>query len=316
MAALRPASTLILCDPLPTAERVPGKPDFRVLMMKRNQRGLFGSLHVFPGGALDPVDHDAEWGKILPSSHDAVQRSNIASLRPYALAAVRETFEETGIALLDPLPSWTPAEHDTWREKVHNHGPSFLALCQHYRTLPALPRLIHWAHWITPAVEKKRFETQFFLALMPEGHPAASADGKEGLALEWLTPDEALHAFERGDIMLFPPQFLTLTTLTNHTVASLTAHFPAAGRAAVPPPVVDTYLPEPVTRDAAGRVAMALPGDEMHSTAAARGLQEGCGARHRVWLGYGAGKGDGSVVKGIRRMEIERVEAGGGGAKM
>jgi hypothetical protein len=71
-------------------------------------------------------------------------------------------------------------------------------LCKTYKTQPALEKLVRWAHWITPVVEKKRFDTQFFLTVLSkplEDSVLIDADGKETLSLEWLTPQDALNAF-------------------------------------------------------------------------------------------------------------------------
>ena len=55
--------------------------------------------------------------------------------------------------------------------------------------------LLHWAHWITPEVSPKRFDTHFFLAAMPEAQEAAH-DRLETTDGVWVTPEEAI---ERGD---------------------------------------------------------------------------------------------------------------------
>ncbi|KAI8844868.1 hypothetical protein BC829DRAFT_282144 [Chytridium lagenaria] len=205
---IRPAASLLICAPIPLNERRKGESDFKILLMKRNARGLFGSLHVFPGGAVDAADSNPEWGTILKDT-TSQQTSSQKDILSYAVAAVRETFEECGIALLKPSPSWSHSEATQWREMVHNDAKAFPKLCKTFNTIPNLPKLIHWAHWITPEIEKKRFDTQFFLTVLPEyvggdkdlAKALVSADGQETLFLEWMTPKDALDAFSKGGII-------------------------------------------------------------------------------------------------------------------
>ncbi|KAJ3215152.1 hypothetical protein HDU67_000780 [Dinochytrium kinnereticum] len=309
---------------MPMEERRAGEADFKVLMLKRNARGLFGNLHVFPGGALDEADFQEDWGDILPKSFAARQTSPYKDLRPFAIAAVRETFEECGIALLSPMPSWSQQEAVEWREKVHNDGSTFPSLCKTLKTAPNLPQLIHWAHWITPEIEKKRFDTQFFLTVLEKPEASGvSVDGKETVSLKWFTPSEALDAFSKGDIRLFPPQFLTLTELTGMTLKTLASYLLPSGGTPRP---VEAFLPEPILHtelgSEEGRGAMALPGDEKHSTAEAKGLV-GTGAMHRVLLSrdlgearkrnedVGAKKGEVGAVAGITSLKVIVRGAGG-----
>ena len=56
-----------------------------------------------------------------------------------------------------------------------------------------------FAHWVTPEIETRRFDTRFFLARMPDGQQAMHDDG-ETTALEWLSPREAIARFERREL--------------------------------------------------------------------------------------------------------------------
>jgi hypothetical protein len=58
--------------------------------------------------------------------------------------------------------------------------------------------LISWSRWITPTHEKKRFDTLFFIHLLPNDHQSEiSVDGHEVVGYGWMSPKEALLAFER-----------------------------------------------------------------------------------------------------------------------
>jgi 8-oxo-dGTP pyrophosphatase MutT (NUDIX family) len=94
---------------------------------------------------------------------------------PLRACAVRETQEETGVEL-DP-------------SQLHD-----------------------WAHWVTPEVEPRRFDTRFYLAVLPPDAEARDLSGEtEGAA--WTAPTEALAAAERGEIGLMPPTSSILTEL-------------------------------------------------------------------------------------------------------
>ncbi len=72
--------------------------------------------------------------------------------------------------------------------------------------------LVPFAHWVTPAIEIRRYDTRFFLARMPEGQQARH-DDQETTASAWLTPDEAIDESVAGRIMLPPPTWTTLRQL-------------------------------------------------------------------------------------------------------
>jgi 8-oxo-dGTP pyrophosphatase MutT (NUDIX family) len=97
-------------------------------------------------------------------------------------AAVRELEEEAGVTLADPA------------------------------------QLVPWSRWITPAQVKKRFDTWFYLAPAP-GDAAPRCDGNECVDLGWFTPQGALDANRRGDIMLVFPTIKTLEQLARFPTA-------------------------------------------------------------------------------------------------
>jgi hypothetical protein len=75
--------------------------------------------------------------------------------------------------------------------------------------------LVPIAHWVTPEIETRRYDTRFFLTLMPAGQEARH-DDSEVTELAWLTPTDALERCRRGDIMLPPPTWTTLRQLERH----------------------------------------------------------------------------------------------------
>lgn len=71
------------------------------------------------------------------------------------------------------------------------------------------------AHWVTPEIEIRRFDTRFFLVRMPQGETARHDDA-ETTEFSWLTPDAAIERCERGEIMLPPPTWTTIKRMRRH----------------------------------------------------------------------------------------------------
>jgi 8-oxo-dGTP pyrophosphatase MutT (NUDIX family) len=150
---LRPkhAATLIILD------HAGSEPT--VLMGRRNPAHKFmPGKFVFPGGRLDPVDRRMQSASPL---HEAVERRLLAHLpnrgsttaRALALAAIRETFEETGLVLGAPAPSGNgKVPEGAWRDYAA-HGFA-----------PDLAKLSFVAHAITPPGRPRRFDAFFFVA--------------------------------------------------------------------------------------------------------------------------------------------------------
>jgi 8-oxo-dGTP pyrophosphatase MutT (NUDIX family) len=117
--------------------------------------------------------------------------------------------------------------------------------------------LVPIAHWITPEIETRRYDTRFFLARMPEGQQARHDEG-ETTELAWLTPVDAIERCLRGEIMLPPPTWTTLKRMQRHrTIEEL---FSWAQSVAVIPVVQPRFLK---TED---QTLLTLPGDPTYPT--------------------------------------------------
>ena len=148
----RDAATLVLVD---TTSGVP-----KVLMGRRRAGQVFmPSKVVFPGGRVDEADK-------LVRSNDALAQSETEKLllemkgrpsevraRALALAAIRETFEETGVIVGRTLTAQAPRSTDlppAWRA-FHDAGFE-----------PLLSELCFFARAITPLGRPRRYDTRFF----------------------------------------------------------------------------------------------------------------------------------------------------------
>ncbi|KAI8833790.1 hypothetical protein BJ741DRAFT_611024 [Chytriomyces cf. hyalinus JEL632] len=295
MASVRPASSLILCKPLAAPASRTAKGQFKVLMVKRSARGSFKSLHVYPGGAVDNADGDTSANAYkLESDPWQLDPHTQTHLLPFRIAAIRETFEESGVLV------GATAEHQTrladsraWRNKVLNDAAQFAEMARSIRWNPPLNRLVHWSHWITPVVEKKRFDTHFFLTTVDSEASTASQEGVDGselVHLEWLTPSEALHAFATQKISLFPPQYLTLMELSRYTFLELEDY--VHRRVLRESEFLIPNQPEPYRCEEDGAV-LVYPGDVQHSMT--RSLAETTfkrlspGAKNRIRFSFADG---------------------------
>lgn len=117
--------------------------------------------------------------------------------------------------------------------------------------------LIWIAHWITPEVETRRYDTRFFLAPLPPGQDARH-DAGETTELAWLTPAEAIDRCRRGEILLPPPTWTTLKRLQRHR--TIDEAFAWARSVAIIPPV------EPHLLKDEHQTMLVLPGDPTYPT--------------------------------------------------
>ena len=196
----------------------PGGPEVYLL---RRVRGMAfaGGMHVFPGGSVDPADAEApELGWAGPSAAAWARdlRCDEPRARALVCAAVRETFEESGVLLAgrgpdDVLDDVSTDEWEAERAALEAREQSLSQLLTRRRLVLRADLLRPLAHWITPEVESKRFDTRFFLARMPAGQVCREV-GTEADVRQWLRPADAL----RQGLSLMPPTVAVLRDLAAH----------------------------------------------------------------------------------------------------
>ena len=127
--------------------------------------------NVFPGGSVHAED------RLLGD--------------PLAGAAVRELFEELGILLARGARDFaTEADAERIRLRL-SHGVSFPTALKEAHLEPALDQLTYFARWVTPALLRRRFDTRFYLARLPEAQEVHPQPG-EVEAWAWVTAAGAL----------------------------------------------------------------------------------------------------------------------------
>ncbi|KAK5672713.1 hypothetical protein QVD99_000216 [Batrachochytrium dendrobatidis] len=257
MSSIRTAASLIVCR-----LSAGSTPDFSVLLLKRSPHGAFGGLTVFPGGAISPSDFDPLWTR--STSHSTIP-SPISKVGSHlAIAALRETFEESGVYITHNPPDSSILQD--WRGRVYNDASQFRVMANQLNAYPALSRLVYWANWITPTTMPKRFDTHFFMTVVDQEcgwGGRVAADGDETITAEWMTPTHALSLFEQKKITTLPPQFIMLKELSTMSFSQLKGMVDSAHTYLRP---IKPILPEYIGKSGQGDVVMALPGDERHST--------------------------------------------------
>ncbi|MBR1252314.1 NUDIX domain-containing protein [Bradyrhizobium sp. AUGA SZCCT0240] len=178
------------------------RPSFQVLMVTRNEKMAFaaGAL-VFPGGKVDSNDEDKRW-----ESHAHGWREVSAEQRVLRIAAIRETFEETGL-LVSLRTGGKECDVKTIaiaREEVCAGRLDFLSFVRQAGVILDMAQPIPFAHWITPEFMPKRFDTHFFI-MGTDTEQRVAFDGSEITHAEWIAPREALrYGMSKERILAFP----------------------------------------------------------------------------------------------------------------
>ena len=199
-----PSTTRVQAEVLPAATVVLVRETTgEVLLLLRHARhGFMANVWVFPGGRVDLGDATVLGGE-GPMPADGVLGD--AQLAPFIHAAIRETWEEAGLLLTDPPRVAAPTEPRDLAAFVAAFGED--ASSRASRFLKIEP----FARWVTPPSEKRRFDTVFFLGLVPELE--AVPDHGEVIEARWLHPATALNEHRANRLALAPPTLVTLHSL-------------------------------------------------------------------------------------------------------
>ena len=212
-----PAATLILAKPHGNG--------FKVYLLKRSPKSRFlPGVYVFPGGAVEPEDHGFErWKFHLDMDSEGIYGHlggsgfSTEEALPFALAAIRETFEEAGV-----WPARRPGSKNgdlealfRSRDQENLSSGWFIRAVEKQSWVLDLSRINRWSHWLTPHGMPLRFDTRFFLTRMPEDQ-VCRPDMKETVGGCWVTPREALEGGLTGEMPLSPPIVVTLHQLEAH----------------------------------------------------------------------------------------------------
>ena len=205
-APVRLASTILLLRD--------GAAGLEVFMVVRHHQIDFASgALVFPGGSLDPEDAALAADAVRGAAVDGLD----VAARAFRVAAIRETFEECGVLLARPRGSAALVDGARCARLVAGAARrTFADMLADEDLVLALDLLTPYAHWITPPVVPKRFDTHFFLAAAPPDQ-LAMHDGGESVDSVWINPGQALREQEAGNYTIIFPTRLNLRMLDAST---------------------------------------------------------------------------------------------------
>ncbi|MFD6564772.1 NUDIX hydrolase [Micromonospora profundi] len=207
-AVPRVAATVLLLRPTDT--------DFEVYVIRRVASMTFGGVYAFPGGGVDSSDSEAHLDWAGPSPTGWARRLGVDpdAAQAVVCAAAREVFEEAGVLLAGPDPATVVGDvsGDDWeatRQDLEGRRLGFAALLADRRLTLRSDLLLPWSRWITPEFEPRRFDTYFFVALLPAGQRTRDVSGEADHTL-WIRPADALARHAAGELTMLPPTLVTL----------------------------------------------------------------------------------------------------------
>ncbi|HYO39060.1 MAG TPA: NUDIX hydrolase [Nocardioidaceae bacterium] len=211
----RDASTVVL---LRAGDGEPG--GLQVYLLRRHVDMAFAAGRcVFPGGGVDHRDFDAEigWEGPAPARWAALLGTDEALARALVCAAVRETFEESGVLLAGPTSSSVVADTtgEDWeadRRALESRDLPFTEFLASRGLLLRTDLLRLWGSWVTPVFEPRRFDTRFFVAELPPGQATRDVS-TESDSVDWVPVREAIRAVDAGRMLMLPPTYCTCLEL-------------------------------------------------------------------------------------------------------
>jgi len=212
-----------------------------VFLVQRHSKSKFmAGAFVFPGGKVDKADcelfgdvagDEAPFGNLVERL-DETPGTCLTRERSvgFGVAACRELLEEAQVSL--------------GRDRLSSE---------------AVASLHYYAHWVTPSFEKRRFDTRFFVAMMPRDEHAQH-DDHECVASRWVSFRDALGQQAEGKLNLPPPTLKIISELSRFENCSDLLEY-ASGV------VVEAWMPKAVEGGSAGDFSILLPWDSGYAEA-------------------------------------------------
>ncbi|PUA83132.1 NUDIX hydrolase [Nocardioides currus] len=216
------------------------------LLRRQTTMAFAAGMCVFPGGGVDPRDfaEDVAWAG--PSVEDwATTLGCEPSLaRALVCAAVRETFEESGVLLAGPsadtvVDDTTGDDWEADRFALESRELSMTDFLVRRGLVLRTDLLGAWSGWLTPVFEPKRYRTWFFVAALP-GSQVTRDVSSESSSVTWLPALSAVEAVEAGEMLMLPPTYLTCLEAGQYPDS--TSALAAAGSR-----TVDMFTPEVIS---------------------------------------------------------------------
>jgi 8-oxo-dGTP pyrophosphatase MutT (NUDIX family) len=193
----------------------------QVYLLRRHLEMAFAAgMYAFPGGTVDTRDSDRAVAWAGPSPAEWAERLDCDETEARALvcAAVRETFEESGVLLAGTTDESLVEDTtgDDWerdRAALVDRRLAFADFLAARELVLRTELLATWAHWITPEFEPRRYDTRFFVAALPEGQVTRDVSG-EADTVAWMTAADAVTGVDSGAMLMLPPTYVTLRELS------------------------------------------------------------------------------------------------------
>ena len=205
-----PAATLLMLRDGPT-----GLETFMVV--RHHQIDFASGALVFPGGKVDEGDF-----KVRNYCDGADHADD--TMAAMMAGAIREAFEECGILLAreagnNELVSGTKLQAlEHYREPLNKGEVTLPDFLEKEQLRLACDKLQHFAHWVTPDMMPRRFDTHFYLAAAPADHLAVH-DGHESVDSIWISPEDALAGNADGRYTIIFPTRVNVELLgESHSV--------------------------------------------------------------------------------------------------
>ncbi|MEU9554747.1 NUDIX hydrolase [Streptomyces fumanus] len=245
----RAATVMLLRDPGPAVH----------MLRRRTSMAFAGGAYAYPGGGVDPRDDDRDIGWAGPTRAWWADRLGVdeAGAQAIVCAAVRETYEESGVLLAGPagdcvVGDTTGADWEADRAALVARDLSFAEFLERRGLVLRSDLLRAYARWITPEFEARRYDTWFFVAALPEGQRTRNASTEADRTV-WITPAEGAAGYDRGELLMMPPTIATLRALTAYDTAA--GALAAAGGRDLTPVLARARLED-------GEIVLSWPGHE------------------------------------------------------
>ena len=215
----RDAATVVLLRPGSTGPEI-------YLLRRQTSMAFAGGMCVFPGGGVDPRDYADElverglWAGPSPAEWASRLGVDEPKARALVCAAVRETFEESGVLLAGAGADEVVADTtgDDWeadRVALESRELSMTAFLERRSLVLRTDLLGAWSGWLTPVFEPRRYRTWFFVAKLPDGQVTRDVSS-ESSSVTWTGAMDAVEQVERQEIGMMPPTWLTCLDVAQH----------------------------------------------------------------------------------------------------
>jgi 8-oxo-dGTP pyrophosphatase MutT (NUDIX family) len=185
------------------------------LLRRQVSMEFAGGMCVFPGGGVDPRDFDHTVAWAGPSPAEWAERLGVdeAKARALVCAAVRETFEESGVLLAGESADSVVADTtgDDWevdRIALEARELPMTEFLDRRGLVLRTDLLGAWSGWLTPVFEPRRYRTWFFVAELPEGQRTRDVSSESDHVV-WLPALGAVEQAEAREILMLPPTYIT-----------------------------------------------------------------------------------------------------------